>query len=57
MLLEGVVMNAEETRLPSRGDAPAITAPAERRLSDADEMPPLPIAPRPVPWRRMFPSL
>jgi len=51
----------EESRLPPRpsGEANQLAAPhpdTEQR-SAADELPPFPISPPPLPWPRVFPSL
>jgi hypothetical protein len=58
LLEEDVVMNAEEMRLPSR-EAPPLPSPRppEEESQAADEMPPLPVSPPPMPWPRVFPSL
>jgi hypothetical protein len=54
-------MNAEEIRLPSRPSQEAPPLPSPRPLQEecqaADETPPLPISPPPMPWPRVFPSL
>jgi len=54
-------MNAEEVRLPSRPlrKAPPLPSqcPPEEECQAADEGPPLPISPPPMPWPRVFPSL
>jgi hypothetical protein len=54
-------MNAEEIRLPLRPshETPPMPAPSppEEDCQAADEMPPLPISPPPMPWPRVFPSL
>jgi hypothetical protein len=61
LLEEDVVMDAEELRLPPRSsrDAPPPPSPRlpEEECQAADEMPPLPISPPPMPWPRVFPSL
>ena len=61
LLEEDVVMNAEEVRLPSRPlrKAPPLPSqcPPEEECQAADEGPPLPISPPPMPWPRVFPSL
>ncbi len=54
-------MNAEENRSPSRplDKVPSLPSPSlpEEECQAADEMPPLPISPPPMPWPRVFPSL
>jgi len=54
-------MNAEEIRLPSRppreAPLPPSPQPPAEECQAADEMPPLPISPPPMPWPRLFPSL
>jgi len=54
-------MDAEKTRLPSRPsrEAPLLPTPhpPEEECRAADEMPPLPISPPPIPWPRVLPSL
>jgi hypothetical protein len=61
LLEEDVVMNAEEIRFPSRPSQEAPPLPSPRPLEEecqaADETPPLPISPPPMPWPRVFPSL
>jgi len=61
LLEEDVVMDAEKTRLPSRPsrEAPLLPTPhpPEEECRAADEMPPLPISPPPIPWPRVLPSL
>jgi hypothetical protein len=62
LLEEDVAMKkVEESRLPPRpsGEANQLAAPhpdTEQR-SAADELPPFPISPPPLPWPRVFPSL
>jgi hypothetical protein len=61
LLEEDVVMNAEEVRVPSHppreAPLPPLPHPPEEARQAADEMPPLPISPPPMPWPRVFPSL
>lgn len=61
LLEEDVVMNVEEVRSASRPsrEAPPAQAPflPEEPCDAADEMPPFPISPAPMPWPRVFPSL
>jgi hypothetical protein len=61
LLEEDVVMNAEEVRLPSRPlrEMPPLPLPPlpEEECQVADETPPLPVSPPPMPWPRVFPSL
>lgn len=60
LLEEDVVMNAEEIRLPLRSPhemPPPSPCRTEDECQAADEMPPPPISPPPMPWPRVFPSL
>jgi hypothetical protein len=60
LLVEDVVMNAEETRFSVPvPEAPPLPPPclADEERQGTDEMPPLPISPPPMPWPRVFPSL
>lgn len=51
-------MNAEEIRLPSRtAPPPPSPCPRDDDRPAADEMPPLPLSPPPMPWPRVFPGL
>lgn len=52
-------MNTEDIRFPSHPsqEAPLLPSPPAEERQAADEMPPLPISPPPMPWPRVFPSL
>jgi hypothetical protein len=54
-------MNAEDIPLPSQPSRETplqpLPHPREEGFQAADEMPPLPISPPPMPWPRVFPSL
>ncbi len=50
----------EEIHLPPRPSRDAIPAPPrqpEQERQAADELPPFPISPPPMPWPRVFPGL